>query len=87
MSVQKGIAMTDQIYVALLGEGVNVWRPVPSRRIADRTYVIEQPPGYDPDDETWEFPPGSIVICEPRRTSEGEILAAVRLKESKRRIA
>jgi hypothetical protein len=35
------------------------------------------PEGYDPDDEDWEFKPGSTVRVEPRSLSEGEVLAAV----------
>ena len=79
MWVEKGLDMTpDQIYVALLDEGTDVWRPVPAYRIDASTYVLLRPDDYDPADEVWQFPPGTMVACETRRTSDGEILAAVR---------
>jgi hypothetical protein len=68
----------EQIYVALLDEGVNVWRPVPAYRIDASTFIVLRPDNYDPEDETWEFPPGAMVACETRSTSSGQILAAVR---------
>ncbi len=85
--VVKGFVMSEVIYVALLDEGVPVWRPVPARLVEDSTFMIERPTDYDADVETWEFPPGSTVICERRSTPEGVILAAVRLKERGRRTA
>ena len=69
---------SEEVYVPLLDEGLNVWRPAPAARLADGTYVLLHPDDYDPQDEAWEFPPGTIVECERRHTSDGEILAAVR---------
>jgi hypothetical protein len=66
-----------EIYVALLDEGADVWRPVPAHRIDDDTYVILRPDDYDPDDETWQFPPGTLVTCQPRATRDGTIVAAI----------
>jgi len=79
--------MTEEIYVGLLDEGVDVWRPVHAKKVGPDTYYI--PDHYDPsaDAETWEFPPGSTVVCEPRKTSDGIILAAVRLADSGRKAA
>ena len=79
--------MTDTIYVALLDEGTNVWRPVPARKVGEATYEVLRPADYDPEDEKWEFPPGSVVECAPRRTSGGERLTAIRLQEPNRRSA
>jgi hypothetical protein len=69
---------TDKIYVALLEEGADIWRPVPALKIDRNTYVVLQPDDYSPDDEKWEFAPGSVVIVEQRTISDGTILAAVR---------
>jgi hypothetical protein len=71
--------MTEQIFVALMDEDVSVWRPVQAEKIATDTYRIA--PNVDPGQlgESWEFPPGSTVICQPRDTADGKILAAVRL--------
>ncbi len=79
--------MTEEIYIALLDEGVDVWRPAPAWKIADATYIILRPDDYDPDDETWQFPPGSTVICEPKTITDGRILAAVRSKQVDRQSA
>jgi hypothetical protein len=77
--------MTTEIHVALMDEGVDVWRPVPAHQIDAQTYAILRPDDYDPDAEMWEFPPGSVVICEPRQIHDGTILAAVRLVPVKAR--
>jgi hypothetical protein len=46
----------DTIYVALLDEGVDVWRPVEAKRLsADRYLIVDQ--DYDPAIERWEFEP------------------------------
>jgi hypothetical protein len=68
----------EEIYVSLLDEGVDVRRPVPALPVGDDTYVILQPDDYDPADERWEFPPGSVVVVEQRQTSDGPVRAAVR---------
>lgn len=84
MLAAKDSVMSEQIYVALLGEGLPVWRPVRAYRIEDAVYIIERPEDYDAEDEQWEFPPGSTVICEKRKTSDGEILAAVRSAQNRK---
>jgi hypothetical protein len=61
--------MPETIYVPLLDEGTDVWRPVEATRLAENVYIIL---GAVPDDETWAFPPGSRVRCEPRRV-HGEV--------------
>jgi hypothetical protein len=66
-----------QIYVALLNEGVDVWRPVQAERLSDNTYrILSQP--YDQSAESWQFEPGDVVLCEMLESSEGRILAATR---------
>lgn len=67
---------TETIYVALLDEGVNVWRPVPAHRVERDVYIVLRPDDYDATDENWEFPPGSLVRCRDRQTTDGTILAA-----------
>jgi hypothetical protein len=71
--------MTDitQIYVALLDEGVGVWRPVQAERLSGKTYrILSQP--YDRSVEAWQFEPGDVVRCEMVESSDGRILAATR---------
>jgi hypothetical protein len=58
------------IFVALLDEGVDVWRPVQARPLGDDLFRIV---GVDADvsDESWQFPAGAIVRCERRQFSDG----------------
>ena len=64
-----------QIYVALRGEGVDVWRPVRAEHLKDNVYrIIDQ--SYDRAIESWEFEPGDVVLCKMIESSDGPILAA-----------
>ena len=65
-----------EIYIALLDEGVPVWRPVRASRVSDNVYrIVDQ--AYNTEEETWEFTPGTEVVCEPRSLTGGECLVAV----------
>src|SRR3546814_19014585 len=72
MSIQE----TTTIYVALLDEGTDVWRPVQAAQRTDGSYIILSTNG-DPEDEKWQFPYGSIVQCEIKPLSGGNQLVAV----------
>lgn len=63
------------VYVALLDEGVDVWRPVPAAHIGDDVYRLSADPV--PEEEQWAFEPGTVVRCEWRLLSDGETLVAV----------
>src|SRR5687768_15741407 len=63
-----------QIYVALLNEGVEVWRPVNAEILApDIVRILEEVP----EDELWEFQPGDVVHCRFRQFTDGVHLVAV----------
>ena len=64
------------VYVELVGEAVDVWRPVSAVHEGDDVYRLL---GEQEDDEAWAFPPGSRVRCEPRQLDDGEQLVAVAL--------
>jgi hypothetical protein len=70
------------IYVELLEEGVNVWRPV--RAISEGNGVYRLP-NEQPEGERWAFPPGARVACETQVLVEGgtnaETLVATRLAD------
>jgi hypothetical protein len=72
------VGVTDVIYMQLLDEGVDVWRPVSAVDIGDGRFRLLPTPDYDPEIETWEFLPGSIVAVESRRLSGGVVPVAVR---------
>jgi hypothetical protein len=54
---------TETVYVELLDEGVDVWRPVEATREDDDVVRL---PNHAPIGEHWAFPPGSRVRCEER---------------------
>jgi len=70
---------TKTIFVKLLNEGTDVWRPVKAEEIGELTYRIIDDGSYDPNDEEWEFLPGSKVVCQMQKKSSGNILVAVSL--------
>jgi hypothetical protein len=63
------------VYVELLGEAVDVWRPVAAIQVAPGRFLLKGPV---PELEQWAFQPGSIVECETRNLSEGPALVAAR---------
>jgi hypothetical protein len=66
-----------QIFIRLIDEPVDVWRPVLAERQTDSIYrIVDQT--YNRDIETWEFSPGDEVVCEMIDSSGGRILAATR---------
>ena len=66
-----------RIYVSLLDENVEVWRPVQAERTGGNVYKILNQ-HYDRETEIWQFEPGDEVVCEEIESSEGPILAAIR---------
>ncbi len=65
-----------RIYVPLLDEGTDVFRPATGVFVGPDTVRIEKPDDYDPDDETWEFPPGSEVVCVAEFRGGAQMLVA-----------
>jgi hypothetical protein len=69
-----------EIYVRLLGEAIDVWRPVEAENLYDQVYkIIDQT--YDREAEKWQFEPGEAVACESKELSDGVVLVAVRRQE------
>jgi hypothetical protein len=67
---------TQTVYVELLDESVDVWRPVQAELESDHVFRL---PHAAPAGETWRFPPGSRVRCELRNLSDGQHLVAAEL--------
>ena len=63
--------MTRQptVYVRLLDEDVDVWRPVPATFEGSDVYRLSE---QQPDGERWEFRPGSRVHCKRQALADGE---------------
>jgi hypothetical protein len=53
-------AMSVTIYMPLLDEGTEVWRPVQAEAQSSNAYLILGPM---PEGEAWAFPPGSVVFA------------------------
>jgi len=68
---------SQTIYVQLLNEGTSAWRPADARFIKDYIYELLLIEHYDPEDEEWEFVPGTLVHCEQSR----DRLTAIRKAE------
>jgi hypothetical protein len=65
----------DTIYVALLDEGIDVWRPVEAERLSpDRYLIIDQ--NYDRGIEGWQFEPGTVARCRKEKRDGRQILVA-----------
>jgi hypothetical protein len=64
--------VTETIYVYLLDEGVDVWRPVEAL-VESVGYRIT---GSEPEGENWQFKPGSLVRCEWQELAKGRNLVA-----------
>jgi hypothetical protein len=80
-------SVNTTVYVYLLNEGVDCWRPVPAVKVNDSIYILQGFDIYDPDDEEWEFPPGTRVLVEEKEFFDGKSnykkLAAIAKEYSK----
>lgn len=70
-----------KVYVHLLNEGTTVLRPVDSLQVGNGRYLLQKPEDYDPEDEEWEFLPGSLVLCEKELHEDSKILVAKHLTD------
>jgi hypothetical protein len=68
-----------KIYVRLLDEGTEVSRPTVARELGAGLYEILPTEQYDPEDEKWEFPPGSVVKAKRIDDDTGTYLLATAL--------
>lgn len=59
------------IQMPLVGEAVDVWRPVSSRPLGGELFLVALQP--IPEMEDWAFAPGEIVRCVPRRFADGDV--------------
>lgn len=66
------------IYIRLLDEGTDVFRPTEVLDLGEGLFRVLPTADYDPEDEKWEFPPGSIVRAEKFQDRDGEHWRAVR---------
>ena len=66
-----------RVYVRLLGEGTQVYRPAPATPVGADTVLLLEPEGYDAGDEEWEFTPGTAVRVECQVLEGVDVFVAV----------
>jgi hypothetical protein len=69
--------MSSIVYVYLLNEGTDVWRPVPATKLKENVYLLHGSEIFDPEDEDWEFLPGTKVFVKERLSDGAKILVAI----------
>jgi len=66
-----------EVYVVLLEEGTDTIRGTQAVDLGDGLYKLLPTPWYDPEDEIWEFLPGSVVRAKQSKDFHGhDILVA-----------
>lgn len=60
---KEGFITMQTIYMPLLNEGVDVWRPVQAVKRSNGYYEVTSK-NDNPDDEIWAYKTGDIVSCE-----------------------
>jgi hypothetical protein len=65
------------IYIRLLDEGTEVFRPTQAEILERQVFMVLSTSDYDPENEHWEFPPGSFVRGVIRKLEDEEVLVAV----------
>jgi hypothetical protein len=59
---------TSKIFVRLLNDGTECWRPVSAKETDHGVFEIL---GIMPVGEDWQFAPGTRVRCQPKRFADG----------------
>ena len=75
--MDSGTEKTIKMHVRLLDEGTEVSRPTLAVDLGNGLFRIEATSDYDPQLETWEFAPGSVVGSELRLDESGQYRIAV----------
>jgi hypothetical protein len=65
------------VYVQLLNEGSSAYRPTEAEVLGPEIVRLQATPNYDPEDETWEFLPGTQVRWAPMKLESGEVPVAL----------
>ena len=65
------------IYIPLLDEGTDVLRPTQGTKRDEDQYEVLATEDYDPEDENWKFPPGTVVRCKYENHEGEDLVVAV----------
>ncbi len=66
-----------KIYIQLLDEGTTTFRPTQGISQGENIFEVLPTPDYNPENENWEFVPGSLVRCICKKDEKEEMLLAV----------
>ncbi len=69
----------ESIYVRLLNEGTEVWKPYKGEQISSKVYRLISEQELDENNVKPEFKPGDIVRVEIKKFSDGQFLTAFAL--------
>lgn len=72
------IHLSRTVYVRLLDERLEDFRPAPAKSLGRGVFKLLPSLGNKPEDEKWEFGPGSIVRCEKRELEGQQVWVAVK---------
>lgn len=67
--------MEQIIYIKLLDEGTDVYRPVKALKVEKGEYKILD---TQPKDELWEFKSGELVVCVHKKLEGEKLLVAIK---------
>jgi len=67
--------MEQIIYIKLLDEGTDVYRPVKALKVEKGKFKILD---TQPKDELWEFKPGELVVCMHKKLEGENLLVAIK---------
>jgi hypothetical protein len=63
------VASVAEIYMPLLKEGTDAWRPINVTPLQGGVYMVEGPM---PDGETWLFTPGTVIQIKWKKFADGQ---------------
>jgi hypothetical protein len=66
---------TKMIYVRLLNEGTEVSRPTQAEDLGNGFFKLLPTSDYNPEDEAWEFLPGSVVKVKKKNDKSDMLIA------------
>jgi len=66
------------IFIQILDEGTVCYRAVPATKLSENRYLVHGQELHDPEDEEWQFLPGTIV-----RTEEKELTGFGRIRNKR----
>lgn len=66
------------VYVRLLNEGTEVFRPTLATELGGGLFRLIATPDYDPEDEEWEILPGETIRIELHHGRDGDFSIAVK---------